>query len=132
MKNIFVYGTLQPGGTLYEYWIKPAVIGEPQSGKISGKLFHVTDEGKVYPVAKLRPELRDSEKIVGTVLPCDENHWAYSDTVSMERNAGYTVLEVPCELADGSVIEVEAFHYIWTPGGSQIESGDWFQELASS
>lgn len=133
MKSLFVYGTLQPGGRLYEYWIVHAVVGEPQKGKISGRLYHVTDDGPVYPVAKLTPWLEDSSEIVGTVLPVDENHPAYKATEQMEKNAGYTVLEeVPCELADGSVIKVVAFHYIWEPGGRQIDSGDWFAEIGQS
>lgn len=131
MKKVFVYGTLRPGGSLYEHWIKPAVIGEPQQGTISGRLFHVAaGEPPIYPVAKLRPDLHDSDKIVGTILECDETNPAYQATVRMEKGAGYTVLEVPCWLEDGTQIEVEAFHYIWEPGGSQIESGDWFAEIA--
>lgn len=129
MKNVFVYGTLQPGGSLYEYWIAPAVVGEPQKGTITGTLYHVTDDAPYYPVAKLRAWDTDGERIAGTVLPCDENHSDFVETVQMEKNAGYTVLTVPCTLEDGTVVEVEAFHYIGNPRGAKIEDGNWFAEL---
>lgn len=120
MINLFVYGTLQPGDYNFP-WIEDAMLGDPKKGTIDGTIYHVSDRPWGFPVAKLD----EVGTIHGTVLPVDENTQAYRDTKRMEEGAGYVVQTVPCRLADGSEIEVQAFHYLRAPRGAQIPSGDW-------
>lgn len=124
--NLFVYGTLRPGGTLYDHWISEAVEEIYEIATTRGSLYHVhSGPGFLYPVAKL-----DEKGLVrGTVLRCRAGSPALAETIRMETNAGYEVWLVEVNVLGLGMFPCKSFHYPHSPKGKKIVSGDWLAEV---
>jgi gamma-glutamylcyclotransferase (GGCT)/AIG2-like uncharacterized protein YtfP len=112
----FVYGTLRPTA-----WNdRGGFVRIVDDCTIEGKIYWVSGDGG-YPVAKL--DL--SGRILGDVLwfPKESPVWKSIDR--MERGAGYDLWDVVATDPEGEEIKCSAWHYMGTPRGKLIPSGDW-------
>ncbi len=116
---VFVYGTLRIGEWNYR-WAQPAIRSELADCVAEGSIYFVMPDGG-YPVAKLD----EAGEIIGDVLWFDTSHPEYHSVVEMEIGAGYTMREITVLTPDDEKLVVVSFHFIHTPRGDLIASGDW-------
>lgn len=121
---IFVYGTLRPSE--YNFRRTGGAVKVDWNMRANGRLYHAFKAPeRMYPGARFDEE----GTIVGDVLWYKEGSSALRSVVAMEIGAGYSMVEIKVENADGEHMEVYAFQYE-RPHGERIESGDWLADDA--
>lgn len=121
---LFVYGTLQPGFGNFDL-IENDVIEIHEGATTNGRVYFVAPGGG-YPVAKL---VGEKGTIHGTLLICNAGGRGLAVAQDMEEGAGYVSYHVPVYLPDGKRKFAFAYHFVGTPRGDLIESGDWATEV---
>jgi gamma-glutamylcyclotransferase (GGCT)/AIG2-like uncharacterized protein YtfP len=123
---VFVYGTLRVGQ--YNFGVVRKAVRDIAENCIASGSIYFYGGRRGYPIAKF-DEVGD---ILGDVLWCDPSHPGYDRMMRMELGAGYESREISVRKPDGDVIECIAFHYIGTPKGEWIQSGDWVKEWTAN
>lgn len=118
---VFVYGSLRVGEDNYE-WAKTAVVRNIRNCRTNGKLYHVSENLRLYPVAKLD----QPGTIRGDLLFFEEHNPITNRVIRMETTSGYVMRRTAIFLPDGSDLMGYAFHYKNDPRGQLIPSGNWF------
>ncbi len=123
--KLFAYGTLRPGGHLH------ALIGEAVLGVIPARAtgqMYLNSYTRSYPLAVFG----ESGEIFGDLLLVKDHDHRVESVVRMERRTGYSEIQIPITLQDGTVTEATAFHWPHKHElGERIESGNWFRHRAS-
>jgi gamma-glutamylcyclotransferase (GGCT)/AIG2-like uncharacterized protein YtfP len=116
--NLFVYGTLQRAGRLYEL-IYPAVKSvEPATLNNYALYKNVYGE---YPLV-----LKDmNRKVKGELLVVDANHSRFIETMMMELKANYTMQFLEVRTPHGMLINALVFVGDNEDAQFLIEDGDW-------
>lgn len=124
LTNLFVYGTLQRAGQLYEL-IHPAVRSV-QPGMLEGYGLYKSKYGS-YPEACLLK----GHSIKGELLLIDANHPRFIETMMMELKAGYKLELNEVVTPHGLLIVAMTFIYGYEPTGYLIEDGNWLKHAES-
>lgn len=117
--RVFVYGTLRVGHGNFQ-WCSDAVRYALIDARTDGRIYFVNGT-RGYPVAKFDEE----GTILGDVLWFDPDHPDFADVVRMEIGAGYTCQDIIVRHDEYPDIECMGFHYVRSPRGVWIQSGDW-------
>lgn len=118
--KVFVYGTLQPSGRLYDL-IEPAVTNF-ESATLNNFAIYKSPYG-LYPEAVKSV----GRKVQGTLLLIDGRHRAFYDTMLMELEAGYSLQVVEVRTHHGIVLSALSFILANEPRGFMIEGGNWLE-----
>lgn len=120
--KMFVYGTLQREGSLYEL-IRPAVLSvEP--AVLEGHGLYRSRFG-LYPEAfPLR-----GHSVKGELFDINANGLTFIETVMMEMRAGYKLEVNEVVTSHGFLIEALTFIYREQPTGYLIEDGNWLRHM---
>lgn len=113
---VFVYGSLRVGSWNYKSDGVDSIIPDCH---IDGALYWAWVGS--YPVAKLD----EPGEMVGDLLSYDPFSRTYESVCRMEEGAGYQLRPVKVRTPSGDVLDAYAWHYVSTPRGPKIESGDW-------
>jgi gamma-glutamylcyclotransferase (GGCT)/AIG2-like uncharacterized protein YtfP len=119
---LFVYGTLRPGGALYDRWIGPAVVDSERATVAGHRL--VTWRGGSFPLMVEGA----AALTTGTLLWCDRRHPAFVRTLRMEMNAGYTLSMVQSEV-ESVTGDLPALSFTWDRpvfDAVPVPFNDWF------
>lgn len=120
--NLFVYGTLRPGGTLHDGWLG----GRPSAqGTTSGALFSLPGwpAPGPYPLADFTESVG---QVVGDVFSFDDGDSVLAALHRMETSVGYRLASVVVEHSDGT--RTAAVAYQWDHKvGERIDGGDWLE-----
>ena len=118
--NLFVYGSLQRAGQLYDL-IEPAVLSvEP--AMLDGYGLYKSKFG-YYPEACLL----EGHSIKGELFSIDANHPRFIETMMMELKAGYNLELNEVVTPNGFLIRAMTFIYREQPTGYLIEDGNWLK-----
>jgi gamma-glutamylcyclotransferase (GGCT)/AIG2-like uncharacterized protein YtfP len=122
--NLFVYGTLQRAGQLYEL-IQPAVKSvEPVT--LNNYALHKSLYGH-YPLV-----LKDIDrKVKGELFVVDANHPRFNETMMMELKAGYSLKFLEVRTPHGILINALVFVGESQDASFLIEDGDWLKYAES-
>lgn len=122
--NLFVYGTLQRAGYLYEL-IYPAVINV-QPATLNNYALHKNTFGD-YPLV-----LKDVDrKVKGELFSVDANHPRFIEVMMMEIKAGYSLQMLELRTPHGLLINALVFVGDSRDAGYLIEDGDWLKHVES-
>lgn len=118
--NLFVYGSLQRAGQLYDL-IEPAVLSvEP--AMLDGYGLYKSKFG-YYPEASRL----EGHSIKGELFSIDANHPRFIETMMMELKAGYNLEINEVRTPHGLLINAMTFIFAYEPTGYLIEDGNWLK-----
>lgn len=123
-ENLFVYGTLQPHGSLYRMISEAVISTEP------ARLLHhgiYRSRWGVYPEAY---PLQDHE-VKGTLMRVNMYSSQWVEVISMEVGSGYKLQQEQVLTNHGMLIPSFVFIAKDEPQGFLIESGDFNHYLRS-
>ena len=122
--NLFVYGSLQRAGQLYDL-ICPAVKSvEP--AVLEGYGLYKSKFG-FYPEASPL----EGHSIKGELFSIDANHPRFIETMMMELRAGYKLELNEVVTPHGFLITAMTFIFGYEPTGYLIENGNWLKHAES-
>jgi len=120
MAKLFVYGTLQPKGSLHSMIRTVAQNYEPAT--LNNYALYKHPFG-LYP--EITKDL--NRKVKGTLMDVQTNTEDFLEVLMMEVFAGYSVEVLEVRTQHGLLINALTFVASKEPKGFLIESGDWLQ-----
>jgi len=120
MAKLFVYGTLQPKGSLHSMIRTVAQNYEPAT--LNNYALYKHPFG-LYP--EITKDL--NRKVKGTLMDVQTNTEDFLEVLMMEVFAGYSVEVLEVRSQHGLLINALTFVASKEPKGFLIESGDWLQ-----
>ena len=120
MAKLFVYGTLQPKGSLHS--MLRTVTENYESAILNNYALYKHPLG-LYP--EITKDL--NRKVKGTLMDVQTNTEDFLEVLMMEVFAGYSVEVLEVRTQHGLLINALTFVASKEPKGFLIESGDWFQ-----
>ena len=120
MAKLFVYGTLQPKGSLHSMLRTVTENYEPAT--LNNYALYKHPLG-LYP--EITKDL--NRKVKGTLMDVQTNTEDFLEVLMMEVFAGYSVEVLEVRTQHGLLINALTFVASKEPKGFLIESGDWFQ-----
>lgn len=124
---LFVYGTLRPGGSLFQM-IKPALVVPPVRAQVVGfSLYAARHEGFPYMMHG-----HEDSVVQGSILMCREGT-ELTSVVHMELGAGYKLVATDAHYrAHGQDRELTAIAFVLPSKlgymtGEYIMDGDWLE-----
>ncbi len=125
MAKLFVYGTLQPKGSLHSMIRTIAQNYEPAT--LNNYALYKHPFG-LYPEITKDP----FRKVKGTLMDVQTNTEDFIEVLTMEVFAGYSVEVLEVRTEHGLLINALTFVATKEPKGILIESGDWLRYEKSS
>jgi gamma-glutamylcyclotransferase (GGCT)/AIG2-like uncharacterized protein YtfP len=120
MAKVFVYGTLQPKGSLHSMLRTVTENYEPAT--LNNYALYKHPFG-LYP--EITKDL--NRKVKGTLMDVQTNTEDFLEVLMMEVFAGYSVEVLEVRTNHGLLINALTFVASKEPKGFLIESGDWLQ-----